>query len=92
MTSRRKEIWDGLKAEAENRSNPPGPEFLVRWDAAMEPVYGLLKAFESERNRQPFTASAPCPVCESGIVTYTYQAPLVGNMSCDTCEYVKLNL
>jgi hypothetical protein len=92
MTAELKKIWDELKIEAENRVGPPSMDFLNRLDAAREPERQLLKAFERERDHQPFTSSAPCPVCDIGTVTYKYRAPLIGNMKCDTCEYVKTNL
>ena len=92
MTAELKALWDGLKAEADKGTFPPSQDFCSRLDAAMEPVRMLLKAFEAERNYQPFTSRAPCPVCDTGTVTHIYKAPLVGSMKCDNCEYVKVNL
>ncbi len=92
MTTELKQLWESLRAEAENRSGPLSPDFSVRLDAAMAPVYELLKAFQRERDHRPFTSHAPCPVCELGTVTYEYKAPLIGSMNCDACEYVKINL
>ncbi len=92
MTAELKHLWDSLKAEAENRSGPRGPEFAARLDLAMTPIYELLKAFQRERDDQPFTSRAPCPVCDTGTVTYIYRAPLIGSMRCDFCEYVQWSL
>ena len=92
MTGDAKALWDDLKAELKNASDHRDPGRAERIDAAMAPVYALLKAFENERNHQPFVSQAPCPICGSGTVTYQYRAPLVGSMKCETPECIALNL
>lgn len=84
-----KALWDSLKAESSAPSDPL--ERLRRVDAAMAPVYELMKKFQRERDHQPFDSQAPCPVC-GGTVTYWYRTPLIGGIKCDTPECVALNL
>lgn len=87
-----KAIWNKLKADLKDSSSPRTPEELARISAAMVPIYELQKAFETERNHQPFVSRAPCPICGIGTVTYTYRAPLIGEMKCDTSECIAINL
>ncbi|MCW3060972.1 MAG: hypothetical protein JWQ02_2793 [Capsulimonas sp.] len=87
-----KTIWDKLKADLRTSPRPISPELLERIDAAMAPVNALLKAFNNERNRQPFVSQAPCPICRSGTVTYRYREPLIGSMKCDTPDCISHNL
>lgn len=85
-----KGLWDSLKAEG-SPSDPHDPKRLRRMDAAMAPVYELLRQFQRERDHQPFDSQAPCPLC-GGTVTYWYRSPLIGGMKCGTPECVALSL
>ncbi|PZR85367.1 MAG: hypothetical protein DI537_30940 [Stutzerimonas stutzeri] len=92
MTENLKALWDGLGAELKASPNSiHDPEVLKRLDAVMAPVNELMKQFQRERDHQPFSSQAPCPIC-SGTVRYQYHAPLVGSMKCDTPGCVSLNL
>lgn len=92
MSENLKARWDSFAAEM--KASPgsfQNPEVLQRFDALMAPVYELQKQFQRERDHQPFSSRARCPIC-GGTVTYEYRAPLVGSMKCDTPGCVALNL
>ncbi|MHC2019423.1 hypothetical protein [Methylobacterium sp. CM6247] len=92
MTTDAKALWDDLKAELSNHSGEPHPGFGDRVEKAMAPAYDLIKAFERERDRQPFASQAPCPICGIGTVKYWRNAPLIGGMKCSTSECITLSL
>lgn len=92
MTTDAKALWDGLKAELSNRSGEPCPGFGERVEKAMAPAYDLIRAFERERDHQPFASQAPCPICGTGTVKYWRNAPLIGGMKCSTFECIALSL
>lgn len=92
MSENLKALWDNFAAEM--KASPEDmlrPEGQKRLDELMAPVYELLKHFQRERDHQPFSSQARCPIC-GGTVTFEYRAPLVGSMTCDRPECVALNL
>ncbi|KFC68876.1 hypothetical protein FG93_03498 [Bosea sp. LC85] len=92
MTEKPKLLRDGPATEFKVIPNTAHDlEEMKRIDAAMAPVYELLRHFQRERDHQPFTSQAPCPIC-GGTVTYQYRAPLVGGMKCDTPGCIRIAL
>ncbi len=92
MSENLKALWDNFAADM--KAFPQDmlrPESQKRLDELMAPVYELLRQFEREREHQPFSSQARCPIC-SGTVTFEYRAPLVGSMKCDRPECVAWNL